>query len=166
MFERSVEMRFEFKSEIKQLEGKIKWSVFYFPYSATEHFGSKGNIPVSITVDGHKFEHMLLPSKNGHYLVYNEFIKRAVGKKFGESVYVTLEKDNTKREFITPSYIEVYLKSAGVLDIFLERPDYERREQVNHIELAKKEETKINRINTLIKRLNERNNKHRNNGGM
>ena len=109
---------------------------------------------------------MLLPSKNGHYLVYNEFIRRAVGKKLGESVYVTLEKDNRKREFITPSYIEVYLKSAGVLDIFLERPDYEKREQVNQIELAKKEETKINRINTLIKRLNEKNNKHIENGGM
>ena len=109
---------------------------------------------------------MLLPSKNGHYLVYNEFIKRAVGKKLGESAYVTLEKDNRKREFLTPSYIEVYLNSAGVLDIFLERPDYERREQVNHIELAKKEETKINRINTLIKRLNEQNNKYIDKGGM
>jgi hypothetical protein len=159
-------LRFEFNSEIKLLEGKIKWSVFYFPYSVSEHFGSKGNIPVSITVDGHKFEHMLLPSKNGHYLVYNEFIKRAVGKKLGESVYVTLEKDNRKREFIIPSYLENYLKSAGVLDVFLERPDYEKREQVNHIELAKKEETKTNRMNILIKRLNEQNNKHKNNGGM
>lgn len=158
-------MHFEFNSEIKQLEGKIKWSVFYFPYSTIEHFGSKGNIPVSITVDGHKFEHMLLPSKNGHYLVYNEFIKRAVGKKLGESVYVTLEKDNRKREIIIPSYIEEYLKTARVLDMFLERPDYEKREQKNHIELAKKEETKINRINALIKRLNERNNKHVNNNG-
>lgn len=160
-------MHFEFNSEIKQLEGKIKWSVFYFPYSAIEHFGTKGNIPVSITVDGHKFEHMLLPSKNGHYLVYNEFIKRAVGKKLGESVHVTLEKDNRIREFNLPPYIEDYLKGAGVLDMFLERPDYEKREQVNHIELAKKEETKINRINTLIKRLNEKNIKQLdNNGGM
>lgn len=152
-------MLYEFNVEIKQLEGKIKWSVLYFPYSPTESFGLKGKIPVSITVDGHKFEHMLLPSKNGHYLVYNEFIKRAVGKKLGESVYVTLEKDNNKREFITPNYIKDYLIDAGVLDLFLVRPVYEKREQVQHIELAKKEETKINRINTLIKQLNERNNK-------
>ncbi|HOV69236.1 MAG TPA: DUF1905 domain-containing protein [Clostridia bacterium] len=69
-------MKYEFDSQIKQLEGKIKWSVFYFPYSAAEaeEFGFKGNIPVFITVDGHSFEHTLLPSKNGHYLVYNEFI--------------------------------------------------------------------------------------------
>jgi hypothetical protein len=145
-------MQFEFQSEIKRLEGKIKWNVFYFPYSTLEHFGSKGNIPVCITVDGHKFDHMLLPSKNGHYLVYNEFIKQAVGKDLGDSVHVTLEKDTKKREFVIPAYIENILKDAGVLELFQKQPDYMKREQINYIEIAKKEETKENRINTLIKR--------------
>lgn len=149
-------MRFEFDSEIKQLEGKIKWNVFYFPYPASEHFGSNGNIPVCITVDGHEFDHMLLPSKNGHYLVYNEFIKRAVGKKPGDSVHVTLEKDTKKREFSMPAYIESALKDAGVLEPFLKQPDYLKREQVNYIEVAKKEETKTNRINKLIGQLGQK----------
>ena len=145
-------MRFEFDSEIKQLEGKIKWTVFYFPYSASEHFGSKGNIPVCITVDGHKFDHTLLPSKNGHYLVYNEFIKRAVNKELGDIVHVILEKDTKKREVIIPGYIEEALQNAKVLESFLKQPDYARREQINHIEIAKKEETKINRLNDLVKK--------------
>ncbi|MGF7142597.1 hypothetical protein HNQ56_001015 [Anaerotaenia torta] len=146
-------MRFEFESEIKQLEGKIKWSVFYFPYSALEHFGSKGNIPVCITVDGHSFDHMLLPSKNGHYLVYNEFIRQAVGKDLGDSVHITLEKDTKKREIVIPAYIETVLRDAGVLEVFQKQPDYLKREQINYIEIAKKEETRLNRINTLTKRL-------------
>lgn len=146
-------MKFEFDSEIKLLEGKIKWNVFYFPHSTMEHFGSKGNIPVSITVDGHAFDHMLLPSKNGHYLVYNEYIKRAVGKRPGDSVHVTLEKDTRKREIAIPTYIEDYFKNAGVMEMFLKQPDYMKREQINFIEVAKKEETKINRIHTLIERL-------------
>jgi len=150
-------MRFVFDSEIKQLEGKIKWNVFYFPYSASEHFGSKGNIPVCITVDGHNFDHMLLPSKNGHYLVYNEFIKRAVGKNPGDSVHVTLEKDDKRREVVIPSQIETMLKDAGVLERFLKQADYSKREQINHIEIAKKEETKTNRITALIKQLSEQN---------
>ena len=145
-------MKFEFDSEIKQLDGKIKWSIFYFPYPAVEHFGSKGNIPVRITVDGHDFDHTLLPSKNGHYLVYNEFIKRAVNKELGDVVHVILEKDTKKREVIIPGYIEKALKNADALDIFLEQPDYSKREQINHIEIAKKEETKINRIDALIKK--------------
>ena len=146
-------MRFEFDSEIKQLEGKIKWSVFYFPYPALEKFGSKGNIPVSVTVDGHKFDHMLLPSKSGHYLVYNEFIRRAVGKTLGESVHVTLEKDDKKRELVIPEYIKNYLENADVMEKFLALPAYEKRERVNYIELSKKEETKTNRLNALVKRL-------------
>ena len=150
-----LHLLFEFESEIKQLEGKIKWSVFYFPYSALEHFGSKGNVPVCVTVDGHKFDHMLLPSKNGHYLVYNEFIKRVVNKELGDIVHVTLEKDTKKREVIIPDHIEDTMKNAGILNLFLEQPDYIKREQINHIEIAKKEETKINRINALIKKFKQ-----------
>lgn len=146
-------MKYEFDAEIKKLEGKIQWSVFYFPESAEECFGSKANIPVKITVDGHPFDHMLLGSRNGHYLVYNEFIRRAVGKDMGDSVHVTLEKDEQPRVFAVPSYLETILRDNGVLDAFLKQPDYLKREQVNKIELAKKEETKTNRINKLVTEL-------------
>ena len=146
-------MKYEFNAEIKRLEGKIQWSVFYFPESAAERFGSKGNIPVKITVDGHPFDHTLLGSRNGHYLVYNEFIRRAVGKDMGDSVHVTLEKDEQPRIFTVPAYLETILKDGGVLDAFSKQPDYLKREQVNKIELAKKEETKTNRIQKLITEL-------------
>lgn len=143
-------MKYEFDAEIKRLEGKIKWNVFFFPESALECFGSKGNISVKITVDKHPFDHMLLGSRNGHYLVYNEFIRRTVGKDMGDIVHVTLEKDTEPRVFTVPTYLETILKDTGVLDVFLKQPAYLKREQVNHIELAKKDETKTNRIQKLI----------------
>lgn len=146
-------MKYEFDAEIKRLEGKIQWNVFYFPESALACFGSKGNIPVKITVDGHPFDHMLLGSRNGHYLVYNAFIRRAVGKESGDVVHVTLEKDDQPRVFTIPAYLETSLRDGGVLDAFLKQPDYLKREQVNKIELAKKEETKTNRIQKLIMEL-------------
>lgn len=144
-------MTFEFDSQITRLEGKIQWSVFYFPYPALEHFGTKGNIPVVITVDGHPFDHMLLPSKQGHYLVYNEFIKRAVGKSLGDTVHVTLERDDKKRELVLPADVEEALQQGGLLDAFFRQPDYLKREQVNHILLAKKEETRANRVAALLR---------------
>ena len=146
-------MVYEFDSEIKTLEGKIKWSVLYFPHSTEECFGAKGNIPVKITADGHAFEHTLLPSRNGHYLVYNEFLKRAVNKKSGETVHITLEKDDAKREFKLSDGIAAALAEAGVLEKFMAQPDYSKREQANHIELAKKDETRANRIDALVMRL-------------
>lgn len=153
--ERQNVKKFEFDSEIKRFEGKIKWSVFYFPYPAAEHFGTNGKIPVCVSVDGHEFEHTLLPSKNGHYLVYNEFIKQTVGKETGDFVHVVLEKDTKKREVIIPGYIEEELKSSGTLETFSKQPDYMKREQINHIEIAKKEETRSGRLTALTKRLNE-----------
>ncbi len=149
-------MKFEFDSEIKQLEGKIKWPVFYFPYDTTEYFGKKGNIPVIITVDGYEFEHTLLPSKNGHYLVYNEFIKRAVNKNFGDVLHCTLEIDTKIRELKIPEYIKNYLKENDVFDIYLKQPDYLKREQINFIEVAKKDETKLNRLKKLTNMLGEK----------
>ena len=145
--------KYEFDAQIMRLEGKIQWKVFYFPHSAVECFGSKGNIPVKITVDGQPFDHMLLGSRNGHYLVYNEFIRRAVGKDIGDSLRVTLEKDDTPRVFAIPPYLETALDNGGVLEAFLRQPDYLKREQVNKIELAKKEETKLSRIQKLISEL-------------
>lgn len=146
-------MIYEFNSVITRLEGKIKWSVFYFPYSAEEEFGSKGNIPVLITVDGHAFEHTLLPSRHGHYLVYNEFIRQAVGKQQGDTLRVTLEKDDKPRKYAAPAHIQNALADSGALKKYSEQPDYLKREQVNYIEAAKKEETRAARLEKLIERL-------------
>ncbi|MNB86883.1 hypothetical protein D3C75_338420 [compost metagenome] len=148
-------MNFEFDSEIKMLEGKMKWKVIYFPYSVQECFSTSGKVPVHITVDGHKFEHTLLPSKNGHYLVYNEFIRREVRKEIGDQLHVILTKCEEKREVTVPDNISKVLEDHQALELFLGQPDYIKREQLNHIELAKKDETKNNRILALMKKLKE-----------
>lgn len=149
-------MKYEFDAEIKRLEGKIQWNVIYFPESAEECFGTKGNIPIKIALDGYPFVHTLLPSRNGHYFVYNEFIRRAVGKTLGDSVHVTLQKDTQQRNFTLPDYLEPILRDSGTLEVFMKQPDYLKREQVNKIELAKKEETKANRIRKLISELSDK----------
>ncbi|HHT17283.1 MAG TPA: DUF1905 domain-containing protein [Papillibacter sp.] len=129
--------------------------VVNFPYSTEAEYGLKGNIPDLITVDGHSFEHTLLPSKNGHYLVYSEFIRQAAGKDIGDTVHVTLEKDTNKRKYLVPPHIEKTLRDGGVFEEFMRQPDYLKREQVNYIEVAKREETKQNRLNRLIAQLDK-----------
>ena len=85
-------MDFTYEAEIKLLEGKMKWNVVYFPHSVSEVFGTNGRVPVVVTIDGHEFEHTLLPSKNGHYFVYNKLISRKVGKQRGDIVTIALKK--------------------------------------------------------------------------
>jgi hypothetical protein len=144
---------YEFDGEIKLLEGKMKWNVIYFPYSVKDIFNTNGNVPVIITVDGYEFEHTLLPSRNGHYLVYNEFIRRAVQKEPGDSVHITLQKLEGKRDVVIPDYILEVLSKANALTEFQNQPDYIKREQINFIKLAKKEETRNNRLSALVDKI-------------
>ena len=148
-------MVYEFDSEIKLLDGKMKWKVVYFPYSVSEVFNTNGKVFVQIFVDGHEFDHTLLPSKNGHYFVYNEFIRRAVQKELGDRVHIILKKCEENRKIVVPDYITKKLEEHHFLDTFLKQPDYIKREQINYIELAKKEETKNNRILALIHKLKD-----------
>lgn len=61
-----------------------------FPYSVREIFNTNGKVPIQISVDGYEFDHTLLPSKNGHYFVYNEFIRRAVQKELGDTLHIII----------------------------------------------------------------------------
>lgn len=146
-------MRYDFDAEIELLEGKIKWSVVYFPHPAREHFDTNGRVNVKIVVDGHEFDSTLLPSHNGHYFVYNAAIKKAVGKGLGDKVQVTLEKCEEKREVIIPDHISIALNENAALDRFLEMPDYIKREEINKIESAKRDETRSKRLQALIDKL-------------
>lgn len=150
-----MHMVYEFDSEIKMLEGKMKWKVIYFPYPVSEVFHTNGKVSIQISVDGHEFDHTLLPSKNGHYFVYNEFIRRAVHKELGDKLHVILKKSEEKRNVILPDYISKTIEDHHILEAFLIQPDYIKREQINYIEMAKKEETKNNRIIALINRLKD-----------
>lgn len=64
-------------------------------------------------------------------------------------------KCDEKRKIIVPDYIIRTLEEHHILNTFLKQPDYIKREQINYIELAKKEETKENRILALINKLKD-----------
>jgi hypothetical protein len=146
-------MEYHFNAQIKRLEGKIKWNVIYFPHPAQEHFQTKGRVNVKAVVDGHEFDSTLLPSRNGHYLVYNAAMRRAVGKQLGDTVEVMLEQDEDKRQLVVPDYISTALKENGVLDKLLEMPYYISREEINRLELAQRDETRAERLQALIAKL-------------
>lgn len=146
-------MKYDFDAEIKLLEGKMKWSVVYFPHPAQEHFGTNGRVKVKAAVDGHEFDGVLLPSRNGHYLAFNAPMKKATGKKLGDTVRVTLEKDEEKREVTIPDYISSALKENAAFDKFQGMPYYIRREEIIKIESAQRDETKLKRLQALINKL-------------
>jgi hypothetical protein len=142
----------EFEAAIVRLPGKITWPIFYIPASFTAN--TKGRINVLATIDGAEFHGTLLPSSNGHYLVYSQAMRKHCRKEMGGTIHVLLEVDNQPRELEPPHDVATELTgSEGAMGKFTSLPYYIRREEINKINDAKTPSTREKRINALIDKL-------------
>ena len=147
-------MKHEFDAILKKLEGKMAWTVLYVPFSVKESYDTNGRLNVKAEIDGNSFDGTLLPSRNGHYLVYNKEIRKVCKKVIGESVHVKMEVDIQPRTIEIPHIIKTKLiENQNALQEFDKLPNYIKREQINKIMSAKREETKDRRIQKLIQSL-------------
>jgi uncharacterized protein YdeI (YjbR/CyaY-like superfamily) len=109
---------------------------------------------VQAIIDGHPFSGPLLPSKNGHYMVYNKTIKSIYKKEIGDSIHVVLKPDFEERILDIPDYTLEKIKSNSITNPgFNELPYYIKRQEINKIEGSKKEETKIRKLEKSMQRL-------------
>lgn len=144
----------EFEATIVKLPGKMNWPIFYIPTSFTDTAGTKGRINVVTTVDGAEFRTTLLPSNNGHYIVYNKAMREHCGKQIGETMHVLLEVDNQPREVELPPDVAAALNcSEATMGKFTSLPYYMRREEISKINSAKTLPTREKRIKALIDNL-------------
>ena len=74
-------------------------------------------------------------------------------KGLGDTVHIILGQCEEKREILVPIYISIALKEAAACDKFLEMPNYIKREEINRIESAQREETRTKRLQALIAKL-------------
>ena len=146
-------MAHEFDAVLQRLEGKIAWTVFYMPFSVLELYGTPGRFKVKGTVDGHLFNGTLLPSRNGHYLVYNQAMRSGSKKKVSDAVHVVVEPDAAPRVITIPADVSEALESSGAMAAFQGHPYYQQREELVKIDGAKQPETRSRRIQDLCQKL-------------
>ncbi len=133
----------------------MPWTVFYVPFSVQELYGTNGRINVKGSVDGHPFTGILLPSRNGHYLVFNRELRTQCEKHCGDTVCVEMQLDNSPRTVEIPAFIRQAVESKGLLSAFIVLPDYIKREDIKRIEDAKRDETREKRLTTLLAKLGQ-----------
>lgn len=146
----------KFNAVLEKLEGKMEWTVFYVPFSVEKEYDTKGRFNIQAIIDGTHFAGTLLPSRNGHYMVFNKSMKAVCKKTIGDSIHVVIKPDVQERVLNIPEYISDVLKKNSVLAKFNELPYYIKREEINKIDESKKEETKIRRLNKLVQRLSKK----------
>ena len=126
----------------------------FFPYDVEKEFGTKGRVPVRATFDGVPYVGSLV--KYGapqHMLGLLKAIREQIGKGPGDSVEVTIEKDETERTVAVPAEFEKLLKKEKVLAAFEKLSHSHQKEYVRWITEAKREETRAGRLTKAVEML-------------
>ncbi len=143
---------YKFKTKIEPAGGG--GMCVFFPFEVEKEFGTKGRVPVKATFDGVPYSGSLI--KYGapqHMLGVLKSIREQIGKGAGDTVEVTLEKDESERRVEVPGEFEKLLKKAKVWAAFDQLSYTHKKEYVRWITGAKREETRAGRLAKSVEML-------------
>ncbi|HEV2863978.1 MAG TPA: YdeI/OmpD-associated family protein [Pyrinomonadaceae bacterium] len=140
----------KFRALVEHEEGSEVCSI-HVPFDVEKTFGTRGRVPVRGTVNGAPFRSSLFNMGRGHFFVVNRKMREAAGVRGGETVPVTVERDTEPRVITPPADFARALKADEAARATWDQLSYtHRREHVEHIEDAKKPETRQRRIEKSI----------------
>jgi hypothetical protein len=126
----------------------------YFPYNVEEEFGIRGRVPVKATFDGVPYSGSLVTCGGPqHMLGILKNIREQIGKGVGDTLEVTIEKDETERTVEVPTEFQKLLTKEKLLPVFEKLSYTHRREYCRWITEAKREETRANRLVRAVEML-------------
>ncbi len=148
-------IKINFTAKIIQHQG-MNAGYIEFPFNVEEVFGIRGMVKVKASFDK-KADYRGIMSNMGtgcHILILTQEIRSKIGKTFGDLVSVELEQDLEKREVIIPGDIQKQLDEHPEAKNFFEKLSFtHRKEYINWITSAKREETKTKRMELFIEKL-------------
>ncbi|HEX8163025.1 MAG TPA: YdeI/OmpD-associated family protein [Pyrinomonadaceae bacterium] len=125
------------------------------PFDAQKVFGTRARVPVRGTINGFPYRSSIFPTGDGkHYMVVNGKVRAGANLKGGETVSVTMERDEEPRTVEPSADFARALKANEQARATWEALSYtHRREYAQWIEEAKKPETRGRRIAKAVEAL-------------
>jgi hypothetical protein len=126
-----------------------------FPYNVEEEFGTKGWVKIIAKIDDAEYRGSLAKMGHScHFLGVTKEIRKKINKTFGDTVHIVIKRDIEIREVIIPQEFEYELSNNPDAFTFFKTLSYtNKKEYVQWIMSAKKEETKQRRIHKAIEML-------------
>jgi hypothetical protein len=145
----------KFKAVLENPEGKMDIAFISIPFDVEKVYGSKGQVKVKATFDGHAYRGVLANMGTGcHILGIRKDIRQAIGKQVGDVVQVTIEKDEAERVVDVPAELQKLLtKNPKAKSYFDSLSFTNRKEYALWISSAKKEETKAKHLKEILPKL-------------
>lgn len=143
---------YKFKAKIEAGEGGGAFVLF--PYDTEAEFATRGNVPVKATLGGVPYRGSLTACGGPqHMLGVLKAIGEKTGKGPGDMIDVEVWKDKEKRTVEVPAAFERLMKKEGLLPFFDTLSFTHRKEYCRWISEAKKEETRLKRLEKAIEML-------------
>lgn len=142
--------KFEFEGLL--IKGPQNGVFIEFPFDCFQEFGTRKSIRVKVTFDGKLHQRSLMPRGNGtHWIQLRKEICTDIGKFDGDSILVTVEKDDSKRTVEIPDYLQwLFDDEPEMKKTFQKLSYFYKKFWIGSIEETKNEETKVERINKLF----------------
>jgi hypothetical protein len=126
-----------------------------FPYNVQEVYGAKGQVKVKAWIDGVFYRGSLAAmGYRFHCLGVTQSIRKQIGKQPGDNVHIVLERDIEERVINIPEDLLELLNQNTELKTYFDSLAFShKREYVNWIFQAKKNDTRQNRLQKTIEML-------------
>lgn len=125
------------------------------PFDVEEVFGQK-RVPVKVRINDAEYRTTVMRMGGRYMMAVPKAFRDAAGVKAGETITVTMEKDTEKRAVEVPQDLAAALESSGLSEVFSKMSFTHQKEYVNSINDAKREETRVRRIEKTIEMLKVR----------
>jgi hypothetical protein len=144
--------KYKFKAKIEAGDGAGAYVLF--PYDTEKEFATQGKVPVKATFNGVPYRSSLI--KYGHplhSLGILKAVREQTGKGPGDTIEVVVWKDEEVRTVEVPAQFENLMKKEGLLPVFNKLSYTHRKEYCRWITEAKKQETRLRRLEKAIEML-------------
>ncbi len=144
-----------FKAVLEQASEGMDAAYVTVPFSVEKVFGTRGQLKVNATFDGHPYRGSLATMGGGvHVIGVRKDIRTAIGKKIGDMIAVTIERDNNERVVDVPDDLKALLAKNQKAQAFYDTLSYtNRKEYAVWITSAKKQETRDKRLKATLEKL-------------
>jgi Domain of unknown function (DUF1905)/Bacteriocin-protection, YdeI or OmpD-Associated len=144
--------KYKFTAKIEAVQGGGAYVLF--PYDVEKEFGTKGKVPVRATLNGLPYVGSLIKYGNPlHMLPVLKAIREQTGTGAGDTVEIQLWKDHALRTVEVPDQFKKAMEKGGVLPFFNRLSYTHRKEYSRWISEAKKEETRLKRLEKAVEML-------------
>jgi len=141
-----------FKTKIWAQGPNDAWHAVDIPFDVEKAFGSKGRVSVKATIGKEAFHTSIFPTGDGgHHMMFNKAMQKAANAKAGDTITMSLELDKGTEPEV-PAPLKAALKAdKDAAAKFKALTPAGRREFINWILSAKREETRVERSAKALK---------------